>query len=87
MNLGIAGVILEDQELPKRCGHLEGKRLISMKDRENSCSQICQEEWTQTHSWVWKKQYEKHILSQEQIFIEAPQSREELIWYFPTFPY
>ncbi len=29
VDLGIAGVILEDQEWPKRCGHLEGKRVIS----------------------------------------------------------
>ena len=30
--LGIAGVILEDQEWPKRCGHLEGKRIIAMEE-------------------------------------------------------
>ncbi len=28
----IAGVILEDQEWPKRCGHLEGKRVIPRDD-------------------------------------------------------
>ncbi len=28
----IAGVILEDQEWPKRCGHLEGKRVISIEE-------------------------------------------------------
>ncbi|MHC4321277.1 MAG: isocitrate lyase/PEP mutase family protein [Planctomycetota bacterium] len=32
VNLGIAGVILEDQEWPKRCGHLEGKRIIAMEE-------------------------------------------------------
>ncbi len=32
IDLGIAGVILEDQEWPKRCGHLEGKRVIPMED-------------------------------------------------------
>jgi len=32
IKLGIAGVILEDQEWPKRCGHLEGKRIISMEE-------------------------------------------------------
>lgn len=26
---GLAGLHLEDQEFPKRCGHLEGKRLVS----------------------------------------------------------
>ncbi len=29
---GVAGVHLEDQQLPKRCGHLAGKTLISEKD-------------------------------------------------------
>lgn len=32
VDLGIAGIILEDQEWPKRCGHLEGKRLISLEE-------------------------------------------------------
>jgi methylisocitrate lyase len=27
--LGIAGIILEDQQWPKKCGHFDGKRLIS----------------------------------------------------------
>jgi methylisocitrate lyase len=29
---GIAGLHLEDQEFPKRCGHLEGKSLVSIED-------------------------------------------------------
>lgn len=32
VKLGIAGVILEDQEWPKRCGHLDGKRIITMEE-------------------------------------------------------
>ena len=32
IDLGIAGVILEDQEWPKKCGHLEGKRIIPMEE-------------------------------------------------------
>src|SRR2546430_8896991 len=27
-SVGVAGIHLEDQELPKRCGHLSGKRLV-----------------------------------------------------------
>ena len=34
---GVSGVHLEDQELPKRCGHLEGKRLIPV---EEMCEKI-----------------------------------------------
>lgn len=29
---GAAGVNIEDQESPKRCGHLDGKRLLSLED-------------------------------------------------------
>lgn len=29
--IGISGVHIEDQELPKKCGHLSGKRLVSAK--------------------------------------------------------
>lgn len=29
---GAAGIQLEDQEMPKRCGHFDGKRLISAED-------------------------------------------------------
>jgi methylisocitrate lyase len=31
---GLAGVHLEDQEAPKRCGHLDGKSLISVAEME-----------------------------------------------------
>jgi carboxyphosphoenolpyruvate mutase len=30
--IGVAGLHIEDQDLPRRCGHLEGKRLVSAKD-------------------------------------------------------
>ncbi|MER3445838.1 MAG: carboxyvinyl-carboxyphosphonate phosphorylmutase [Candidatus Dadabacteria bacterium] len=32
ISMGIAGVILEDQEWPKKCGHFEGKRVIQMEE-------------------------------------------------------
>jgi methylisocitrate lyase len=32
---GLAGMQIEDQELPKKCGHLPGKRLISTSDMVN----------------------------------------------------
>jgi methylisocitrate lyase len=32
VQLGIAGIILEDQEWPKKCGHFEGKRVIPMAE-------------------------------------------------------
>jgi methylisocitrate lyase len=33
VNLGIAGVILEDQEWPKKCGHFEGKKVIPLAEQ------------------------------------------------------
>jgi methylisocitrate lyase len=33
VSAGIAGIILEDQEWPKKCGHFEGKRVIEAKDQ------------------------------------------------------
>jgi methylisocitrate lyase len=32
VQIGLAGIILEDQEWPKKCGHFEGKRVISMQE-------------------------------------------------------
>ncbi len=31
-NAGAAGVVLEDQVMPKRCGHMAGKKVISMEE-------------------------------------------------------
>lgn len=35
--VGVSGIHLEDQEFPKRCGHLEGKRLVPV---EEMCEKI-----------------------------------------------
>ncbi len=32
VNMGVAGIILEDQEWPKKCGHFAGKRVIPMAE-------------------------------------------------------
>ena len=33
VSIGVAGIILEDQEWPKKCGHLEGKRVIPTEEQ------------------------------------------------------
>jgi methylisocitrate lyase len=33
VSLGVAGIILEDQEWPKKCGHFEGKRVIPAEEQ------------------------------------------------------
>ena len=37
---GAAGLHLEDQVFPKRCGHLDGKSLISIEDMKKKV-EIC----------------------------------------------
>lgn len=92
IDMGIAGVILEDQEWPKRCGHLEGKRLISIGEhiekiraarfasgesglvivaRTDARAELGLEEAI----WRGKAYYEAGT---DVIFIEAPQTKEEL---------
>lgn len=39
---GVAGIHLEDQELPKRCGHLSGKTLVSSADMVNKIRAACE---------------------------------------------
>jgi len=38
---GVAGIHLEDQESPKRCGHLEGKRIVPVKEMEGKIRAAC----------------------------------------------
>jgi methylisocitrate lyase len=38
---GVAGVHLEDQESPKRCGHLEGKRIVPVVEMEGKIRAAC----------------------------------------------
>jgi 2-methylisocitrate lyase-like PEP mutase family enzyme len=38
---GVAGIHLEDQELPKRCGHLAGKTLVSTQEMVNKIRAAC----------------------------------------------
>ena len=32
INMGVTGIILEDQKWPKKCGHFEGKRVIPIAE-------------------------------------------------------
>ncbi len=39
---GLAGLHLEDQVMPKRCGHLDGKALISTEEMERKIAAACE---------------------------------------------
>lgn len=38
---GLAGIQIEDQELPKQCGHLSGKRLVSIDEMASKIRAAC----------------------------------------------
>jgi 2-methylisocitrate lyase-like PEP mutase family enzyme len=37
---GVAGVHIEDQESPKRCGHLDGKRIVAVEEMEGKSTPL-----------------------------------------------
>lgn len=39
---GLAGIQIEDQELPKKCGHLPGKRLVSVNEMTGKIRAACE---------------------------------------------
>ncbi len=92
IDLGIAGVILEDQEWPKRCGHLEGKRIISMEEHVEKirAARFAGEESglvivarTDAHAElgldeVIRRGKAYYEAGADIVFIEAPQTEEEL---------
>ena len=39
---GVAGIHIEDQESPKRCGHLDGKRIVAVEEMEGKIEAACE---------------------------------------------
>ncbi|EAZ88661.1 isocitrate lyase/PEP mutase family protein [Crocosphaera chwakensis] len=103
VSFGAAGIILEDQECPKKCGHFEGKKVIeteemvkkikaAVKTRNNSDLVIigrtdARAIYGLEEALYRGKKYQE--AGADIIFIEAPQTREELEKisnYFPDVP-
>ncbi|NIP39406.1 MAG: isocitrate lyase/PEP mutase family protein [Candidatus Dadabacteria bacterium] len=96
---GVAGVILEDQQWPKKCGHMEGKRVIPAADhvqkikaaREAGGSDLLIIARTDSRAELGldeaiKRGHEYKAAGADVIFIEAPQSLEELGQIVNSFP-
>lgn len=89
---GVCAIHIEDQEIPKKCGHLEGKRVISreqMSDRIKAALDarvdenfliIARTDARATHGLDEALERGKRYASvgADIIFIEAPESLEEL---------
>jgi len=89
---GIACAILEDQEWPKRCGHLDGKRVISIEEHVEKIRAVRSVSWesglvivarTDTRAELGltdaiQRGNAYYEAGADVIFIEAPQTEEEL---------
>lgn len=88
----VAGIILEDQEWPKKCGHFEGKRVISVDEHVEKIRAAAYARGDSDLVIVARtdaralegldaaiKRGERYLeAGADVLFIEAPQSREEL---------
>src|SRR3990170_1171116 len=63
---GSSGIFLEDQRWPKRCGHMQGKEVIT------------QEEYTEGLDAAIERGLQNKKTGADAIFIEAPRSLEEM---------
>lgn len=100
VRVGVAGVILEDQEWPKKCGHFSGKRVIPMADhgqkiraaveaREESDLVIIARTDARAPLGLEEAIRRGHAYVEagaDVLFIEAPQSVEELDAIATAFP-
>ena len=103
VSFGAAGIILEDQEWPKKCGHFEGKKVIeteamvkkikaAVTAKNNSDLVIigrtdARAIYGLEEALYRGKKYQE--AGADIIFIEAPQTRQELekiANYFPNIP-
>ncbi|MDJ0662544.1 MAG: isocitrate lyase/PEP mutase family protein [Crocosphaera sp.] len=103
ISFGASGIILEDQEWPKKCGHFEGKKVIETQemvkkikaavDAKNNSDLViigrtdARAVYGLEEALYRGKKYQE--AGADIIFIEAPQTREELekiANYFPDIP-
>lgn len=89
---GVAAVHLEDQQLPKRCGHLAGKTLVSAEEMAAKIRAACDARIDQDFVIIartdaiavegFERALERGKIYEEagadMIFVEAPRTREQL---------
>ncbi len=100
VQLGIAGILLEDQEWPKKCGHFEGKRVIPTAEHAGKIRAAVQARGESNLAIIARTDARAPLGLQEAIdrgrayiaagadilFVEAPQSVEELKAIVAAFP-
>ena len=100
VQIGLAGVILEDQEWPKKCGHFEGKQVISMQEHIGKIRASVQARGESDLVIIARTDARGPLGLEEAfrrgrayieagadlLFVEAPQSVEELKAIVAAFP-
>lgn len=100
LRFGIAGMILEDQEWPKKCGHFEGKRVIPAAEQVQKIRAAVQARGESEFVLIARTDARAPLGLEEAmrrgqmyidagadvLFIEAPQSVEELRAIATAFP-
>jgi 2-methylisocitrate lyase-like PEP mutase family enzyme len=90
---GAAGMFLEDQVWPKRCGHMRGKKVISLEEQIEKLK-AAQEARAESDFFIVARTDARQVLGLDEairrgkafksagadaVFIEAPRSKEELV--------
>ncbi|WP_375469464.1 oxaloacetate decarboxylase [uncultured Nostoc sp.] len=100
VQLGVAGVLLEDQEWPKKCGHFEGKRVIPQAEHVGKIRAAVEARGDSGLVIIARTDVRASLGLEEAIargrayiaagadilFVEAPQSIEELKAIAAAFP-
>jgi methylisocitrate lyase len=100
VQLGLAGVLLEDQEWPKKCGHFEGKRVIPLAEHAGKIRAAVEARGDSDLVIIARTDARAPLGLEEAIargrayiaagadilFVEAPQSVEELKAIASAFP-
>lgn len=100
VQLGVAGVLLEDQEWPKKCGHFEGKRVVPQAEHVGKIRAAVEARGDSGLVIIARTDVRASLGLEEAIargrayiaagadilFVEAPQSIEELKAIAAAFP-
>jgi 2-methylisocitrate lyase-like PEP mutase family enzyme len=90
--MGVSAILIEDQQWPKRCGHMEGKKVVPVELAEAKLRAACSERLS-AETWILARTDARQVYDLDEamrrseryiragadgIFIEAPRSVEEL---------
>src|SRR3954451_19824386 len=90
--MGVSAILIEDQQWPKRCGHMEGKKVVPVELAEAKLRAACAERLSK-ETWILARTDARQVYDLDEamrraeryiragadgIFIEAPRSVEEL---------